>query len=117
MTIAEAFVTIMAPSTLVLISLATIFGAIIGALPGFSSVMAISLLLPVVYPMEPLLGLLILGSIYMGAMYGDANSAILLNIPGTASSLPTTFDGYPMTQQGRAREALLAALAGSVFGG
>lgn len=117
MTIAEAFVTIMDPSTLVLISLATIFGAIIGALPGFSSVMAISLLLPVVYPMEPLLGLLILGSIYMGAMYGDANSAILLNIPGTASSLPTTFDGYPMTQQGRAREALLAALSGSVFGG
>ena len=117
MTIADAFLTLMNPSTLLLISLATVFGALIGALPGFSSVMAISLLLPVVYPMEPLLGLLILGSIYMGAMYGDANSAILLNIPGTASALPTTFDGFPMTQQGRAREALLAALFGSVFGG
>lgn len=105
------------PSTLVLILLATTFGAIIGALPGFSSVMAISLLLPVVLPMDPAVGLILLGSIYMGAMYGDANSAILLNIPGTASSLPTTFDGYPMTQQGRAYEALLAALFGSVFGG
>lgn len=105
------------PAVLGLIALATIFGAIIGALPGFSSVMAISLLLPVVYPMDPLMGLLVLGSIYMGAMYGDANAAILLNIPGTSSSLPTTFDGYPMTRQGRAREALLAALAGSVFGG
>ncbi|WP_306259036.1 tripartite tricarboxylate transporter permease [Pararhizobium sp. IMCC21322] len=105
------------PSTVLLILLATTFGAIIGALPGFSSVMAISLLLPVVLPMDPATGLILLGSIYMGAMYGDANSAILLNIPGTASSLPTTFDGYPMTQQGRAYEALLAALFGSVFGG
>jgi putative tricarboxylic transport membrane protein len=105
------------PSVLLLIALGTVFGAIIGALPGFSSVMAISLLLPVVYPMDPLMGLLVLGSIYMGAMYGDANAAILLNIPGTASALPTTFDGFPMAQQGRAREAMLAALAGSVFGG
>lgn len=105
------------PSTVLLILLATTFGAIIGALPGFSSVMAISLLLPVVLPMDPATGLILLGSIYMGAMYGDANSAILLNIPGTASSLPTTFDGFPMTQQGRAYEALLAALFGSVFGG
>lgn len=105
------------PTVLGLIVLATTFGAIIGALPGFSSVMAISLLLPVVYPLEPLMGLIVLGSIYMGAMYGDANAAILLNIPGTASALPTTFDGFPMTRQGRAREALLAALAGSVFGG
>jgi len=105
------------PSVLLLIALGTVFGAVIGALPGFSSVMAISLLLPVVYPMDPLLGLLVLGSIYMGAMYGDANAAILLNIPGTASALPTTFDGFPMAQQGRAREAMLAALAGSVFGG
>lgn len=113
----ESIAAAMDPMVLLLIALATVFGAIIGALPGFSSVMAISLLLPVVYPMEPLMGLLVLGSIYMGAMYGDANAAILLNIPGTASSLPTTFDGFPMTLQGRAREALLAALAGSVFGG
>ena len=105
------------PAVLLLIVLATALGAIIGALPGFSSVMAISLLLPVVYPMDPLLGLILLGSIYMGAMYGDANAAILLNIPGTASALPTTFDGFPMTLQGRAYEALLAALCGSVFGG
>lgn len=105
------------PTVIALIAVATVLGAIIGALPGFSSVMAISLLLPVVYPMDPLMGLLVLGSIYMGAMYGDANAAILLNIPGTASALPTTFDGFPMTKQGRAREALLAALMGSVFGG
>lgn len=117
MPILDSLMMALDPMILLLIILGTIFGAIIGALPGFSSVMAISLLLPVVYPMDPLAGLLVLGSIYMGAMYGDANSAILLNIPGTASSLPTTFDGFPMTLQGRAREALLAALAGSVFGG
>lgn len=117
MSLYESIAAAMDPMVLMMIVLATVFGAIIGALPGFSSVMAISLLLPVVYPMDPLMGLLVLGSIYMGAMYGDANAAILLNIPGTASSLPTTFDGFPMTLQGRAREALLAALAGSVFGG
>ncbi|WP_323766302.1 tripartite tricarboxylate transporter permease [Marinovum sp.] len=117
MPFSESIAAAMDPTILLMIALATVFGAIIGALPGFSSVMAISLLLPVVYPMDPLMGLLVLGSIYMGAMYGDANAAILLNIPGTASSLPTTFDGFPMTQQGRAKEALLAALAGSVFGG
>jgi len=117
MSISQSLAAALDPMVLAMIVLGTIFGAIIGALPGFSSVMAISLLLPVVYPLDPLLGLLILGSIYMGAMYGDANAAILLNIPGTASSLPTTFDGFPMTRQGRAREALLAALAGSVTGG
>ncbi|MCR8726007.1 tripartite tricarboxylate transporter permease [Frigidibacter sp. ROC022] len=117
MSLAQSIAAATDPMVLMMIVLATVFGAIIGALPGFSSVMAISLLLPVVYPMDPLMGLLVLGSIYMGAMYGDANAAILLNIPGTASSLPTTFDGFPMTRQGRAREAMLAALAGSVFGG
>lgn len=117
MSLSQSVAAALDPMILLMIVLATVFGAIIGALPGFSSVMAISLLLPVVYPMDPLMGLLVLGSIYMGAMYGDANAAILLNIPGTASSLPTTFDGFPMTLQGRAREAMLAALAGSVFGG
>lgn len=113
----DSLVLALDPLVLLTIAVATTFGAIIGAIPGISSVMAISLLLPVVYPLDPLIGLLILGSIYMGAMYGDANSAILLNIPGTPSAVPTTFDGYPMTLQGRAREALLAALAGSVIGG
>ncbi len=103
--------------TLLIMGLAIAGGIVVGTLPGLSSVMAISLMLPIAYAFGPVTGLAMLGAIYTAALYGGANSAILLNTPGTPSSLPTAFDGFPLTRQGKANRALYAALFASVLGG
>ncbi|WP_040244619.1 tripartite tricarboxylate transporter permease [Chromohalobacter japonicus] len=109
-------------SILTLEGLATILcgvtaGLFIGALPGLTATMALAVLLPFTFTMSPLQGLMALGAVYMGAIYGGAFTAILINTPGTPSSIATTFDGYPMARQGRAYEALAAATIASVVGG
>lgn len=92
-------------------------GVFFGALPGLSATTGMALLLPITFGL-PLEGsLLMLGAVYAGALYGGNISAILLGIPGTAAALPTTFDGFPMTRQGRSKEALLYGLYASAFGG
>lgn len=102
---------------LLLVVLGLAGGTILGALPGLSAVMGITLMMPFTLTMPPESGLILLGSIFVGAMYGGANSAILLNIPGTPSSLATTFDGYPLTKQGHAKRALWGAVWASMVGG
>jgi len=92
-------------------------GIIIGALPGLSATMGVALMVPVTFSMNPISGLIMLGSIYIGAIYGGANSAILIRTPGTPSSVATTFDGWPLTQSGRADKGLYASLLSSAFGG
>lgn len=92
-------------------------GLLIGSLPGLTATMALAVLLPFTFSLEALQGLIALGAVYMGAIYGGAFTAILINTPGTPSSIATTFDGYPMARQGRAYEALAAATIASVFGG
>lgn len=102
---------------LILIVVGLVGGIVIGTLPGLSAIMGITLMMPFTLVMPPESGLIMLGAIFVGAIYGGANSAILLNVPGTPSSLATTFDGYPLTKQGRAKEALLGSLTASVVGG
>ncbi|MEX1234889.1 MAG: tripartite tricarboxylate transporter permease [Roseovarius sp.] len=96
---------------------ASILGVFIGALPGLNPVMAIALLLPLTYSMEPLIALGMVAGIYNGSMYGGAIPAILLRIPGTPAAIATTFDGYPMAQQGQAARALKIACWSSAIGG
>lgn len=98
-------------------SLAITGGIVVGTLPGLSATMGVALLVPLTFGMEPATGLLVLGSLYTGAMYGGANSAILINTPGTPASVATTFDGYPMTLNGKADQALITAVIASVIGG
>lgn len=88
---------------------ATILGVFIGALPGLNPVMAIALLLPLTYAMDPLVALGMVAGIYNGSMYGGAIPSILLRIPGTPASIATTFDGFPMAQRGEASKALKVA--------
>jgi putative tricarboxylic transport membrane protein len=102
---------------LLIVLVATVAGMIMGALPGLTATMAVALLVPFTYTMSPVAGLVGLGAIYMGCIYGGAFSAILINTPGTPSSIGTTFDGYPMARQGRAEEAIVAATVGSAVGG
>lgn len=95
----------------------TAIGLFAGALPGFTATMALAVLLPFTFAMEPTQGLIALGAVYMSAIYGGAFSAILINTPGTPSSIATTFEGYPLAKQGRAVEAITAATIASVIGG
>ncbi len=105
------------PSALLFLTLGTLIGLIIGALPGLTGNMAIALMVPMTFAMDPATGLVFLAAIYCSAIFGGSISAILLGIPGTISSFATTLDGHPMAKQGRAGEALGISTLSSVFGG
>jgi len=95
----------------------SIGGVIIGAIPGVGAAVAIAILLPATFSMDPIVGLTVLLGIYGSSMYGGAIPAILINTPGTAVNALTTYDGYPMTQRGEARRALSIAYSASFWGG
>nr|WP_239090129.1 tripartite tricarboxylate transporter permease [Marinomonas ostreistagni] len=92
-------------------------GIAVGAMPGLSATMAISVLVPFTFGLDPLVALGLMAGIYNGAMYGGAIPAVLLRIPGTPAAVATSFDGYPMAQQGRGGYALQVAVVSSAFGG
>ncbi|MYK30154.1 MAG: tripartite tricarboxylate transporter permease, partial [Boseongicola sp. SB0670_bin_30] len=92
-------------------------GVILGAIPGLGPVVAIAILLPATFQMEPLVGLTLLLGVYSGSWYGGAIPAILINTPGTPVNVLTTYDGYPMTLRGEARRALTLAYTSSFVGG
>lgn len=95
----------------------TIVGILAGAIPGLSSTLAISLLVPVTFVMDPLPALAMLAGIYNGGMYGGSISSTLFNVPGAASAAVTAFDGHPMTLQGRSARALQLGVLSSFTGG
>ena len=95
----------------------SIGGVIIGAIPGVGPAVAIAILLPATFSLDPIVGLTVLLGIYGSSMYGGAIPAILINTPGTAVNALTTYDGYPMTKRGEGRRALSLAYASSCFGG
>jgi putative tricarboxylic transport membrane protein len=99
------------------LAVGSVGGVIIGAIPGVGAAVAIAILLPATFAMDPIVGLTILLGIYGSSMYGGAIPAILINTPGTAVNALTTYDGYPMTQKGQARRALALAYSASFFGG
>ena len=94
-----------------------IAGTVIGSLPGLTATMAIAVLVPLTFSMEPASALILMGAIYTGAIYGGAYSAILLNTPGTPSAIATTFDGFPMAKRGDGDLAVTLACIASVIGG
>ena len=92
-------------------------GIIIGALPGLSATMAVAILVPFTFALEPSSGLIVLGAIYTGAIFGGSWSAILINTPGTPSAVATTFDGYPMAKNGDGDLAMSISCMSSFIGG
>ncbi len=102
---------------ILIVFLGTVFGLIIGALPGLSAVSGIALLLPFTYSMDPAQGLVMLAAVYMSAEYGGSISSILINTPGGAGAACTIIDGTPMTRRGEAQEALYLSLLASAVGG
>lgn len=91
-------------------------GVLIGVLPGLGGANGIAILLPLTFSMDPTSAIIMLSCIYWGALFGGAITSILFNIPGEPWSVATTFDGYPMAQQGRAAQALTAAFTSSFIG-
>jgi putative tricarboxylic transport membrane protein len=104
-------------TTLLGIGGGTLMGIIIGALPGLSAMMAVSILVPLTYGMNPEMAILMLLGVYCGANYGGSISATLVNIPGTPSAVMTTLDAYPMAKQGKAGLAIGLATMASAIGG
>lgn len=100
-----------------IVAIGSLAGFVIGALPGLSVTMAVTLLVSLTYTWDTIPALALMISVFFGGVYGGSRSAILLNIPGTASSLATTFDGYPLSQKGEAGLAIGYATVYSVLGG
>ena len=94
-----------------------LLGTLIGVLPGIGPVTTIAILLPITFKLEPTSSLIMLAGIYYGSQYGGSTTAILVNLPGEASSIVTTLDGYQMARRGRAGDALAVAALGSFFAG
>ncbi len=105
------------PWNLIYAFIGCLLGTLIGVLPGIGPVATIAMLLPATYALPPLSALIMLAGIYYGAQYGGSTTAILVNLPGEASSVVTTIDGYQMARKGRAGPALAAAGLGSFFAG
>ncbi len=100
-----------------IMNLGIALGIVIGAMPGLSLTFAVTIVLTLTYGMDSLSGMYLLLGTYVGGMYGGSITAILINTPGTSNAAATVFDGYPLTQQGRAGDALRAALLSSTIGG
>ena len=101
---------------LVLMLVGIMLGVLIGVLPGLGGANGVAILLPLTFTMSPTSAIIMLSCIYWGALFGGAITSILFNIPGEPWSVATTFDGYPMAQQGRPAQALTAAFTSSFVG-
>lgn len=104
------------PLNLIIILTAAIAGMILGAIPGLSGGLGITLMLPLTFVMEPKISIALLTAVWIGGVTGSFIAAVLIGIPGSGSSIPTTFDGYPMTKKGRAVKALGIGIVASFLG-
>ena len=105
------------PQLLVLVGIGTFAGIYIGAIPGLSVTMAVSILISFTFSWDVYPAISLMVGIYMGGVYGGSRTAILLNIPGAPSAIATAMDGYPMAQKGEAGQAIGVTTVMSFFGG
>ena len=113
----EGFHQAVQPMNLVFILAGTALGVFVGAMPGLSSTTGLAIVLPFTFMLDPIPAFLMMISLYMAAEYGGSITAIAIGVPGTPPALPTTFDGYPMTQKGLAGKALGVSILSSTLGG
>ena len=112
----QGFGVILTPMNIGLMFVGIILGVLIGVLPGLGGANGVAILLPLTFTMSPTSAIVMLSCIYWGALFGGAITSILFNIPGEPWSVATTFDGYPMAQNGKAAQALTAAFTSSFVG-
>src|ERR1700761_9494116 len=112
----HGFAVALTPFNLMLMMIGVVLGVIIGVLPGLGGANGVAILLPLTFSMDHTSGIIMLSCIYWGALFGGAITSILFNIPGEPWSVATTFDGFPLAQDGRAGQALTAAFTSSFVG-
>jgi len=115
--IASGLFALLTPQAMLFLSLGVVYGLIIGILPGLGGIVAMALLLPFTYGFDPAATMALLLGAHIATIWGSSVTGILFRVPGAAKSLALVFDGFPMTQQGRAREALGASATAAMLGG
>src|SRR3954471_7856213 len=115
--LAHGFGVAMTPYNLLWSALGVTIGTAIGVLPGIGPAMAVALLLPVTYGLEPIGAFIMFAGIYYGAMFGGSTTSILLNTPGESAAVVAALEGNPMARSGRGAQALAAAAIGHFVGG
>ncbi|MHB8916416.1 MAG: tripartite tricarboxylate transporter permease [Desulfocucumaceae bacterium] len=113
----QGFGTALSPENLLFAFLGALMGTLIGVLPGIGPTSGIAMLLPLTTILPPTPAIIMLAGIYYGAMYGGSTTAILVNIPGEVSSVPTALDGYKLARKGQAGPALATAAISSFVAG
>ena len=113
----QGFATALTPYNIFFAFLGCLIGTLIGVLPGIGPTSGIAILLPLTTVLPPIPAIIMMAAIYYGAMYGGSTTAIVVNIPGEAASVPTALDGYALAKQGRAGPALGIAAIGSFVAG
>ncbi|MFW7343456.1 tripartite tricarboxylate transporter permease [Pollutimonas sp. H1-120] len=112
----QGFSTVLSWYNIGMMFIGLVLGVVIGVLPGLGGPNGVAILLPLTFTMPPTSAIIMLSCIYWGSLFAGAITSILFNIPGETSSVATTFDGYPLAQQGKAGNALTASFTGSFFG-
>ncbi|SNT14177.1 putative tricarboxylic transport membrane protein [Anaerovirgula multivorans] len=113
----QGFMIALTPANLMWVTLGGVLGTVIGMLPGLGPATGVAVLLPLTFTMGPTAALITMCGVYYGAMFGGSRSSILINTPGDGAAIAATFDGYPMTLNGRAETALAISGIASFIGG
>lgn len=115
--LAEGFAGALTWQNLFWVVLGCLLGTAVGVIPGLGSSMAVALLLPVTFALEPTAAFIMFSGVYFGGLFGDSTMGILMNTPGQASAIASTFEGHKMALNGRAAQALATAAIGAFIGG
>lgn len=115
--LAEGFAGALTPANLLWVFVGCILGVAVGVMPGLGSSMAVALLLPVTFALEPTAAFIMFSGVYFGGLFGDSTMSILVNMPGQASAIASTFEGHKMALAGKAAQALATAAIGAFIGG
>ena len=113
----QGFGVALQPANIFWVTLGGVLGTIIGMLPGLGPAVGVALLLPLTFTMGPVASLITMAGVYYGAMYGGSRSSILINTPGDGAAIAAMWDGYPMSQSGKAEAALAISAIASFIGG
>ncbi|GAA1213163.1 tripartite tricarboxylate transporter permease [Prauserella alba] len=113
----EGFAGALTPMNLLWVLLGCLIGTAVGVLPGLGSSMAVALLLPMTFALDPTAAFILFAGVYFGGLFGDSTMGILMNTPGQASAIASTFEGHAMAKAGRAPQALAIAAIGAFLGG
>ena len=113
----QGFAGALTPANLLWVLIGCLLGTAVGVLPGLGSSMAVALLLPITFSLDPTAAFIMFAGVYFGGLFGDSTMGILMNTPGQASAIASTFEGHKMALNGRAAQALATAAIGAFIGG